>query len=158
MKFTKAVELHNNDLLLSKISNSKLWKIEKDFIRYINYDKKIWKIVIPKWRITDFWSIPKCFWFLLNPTKYISFIIHDEIYAKDFKWIEYDKMNDTNISWEMYLKNWKTYIIPLRNECDKILDNWLKIEWANFFYRFCVKIWLKIWWRFYFRKWNSIKK
>lgn len=43
-----------------------------------------WIIIIPEWFITDFWSIPKVFWWIAHPLEYPyyeAFIMHDYLYS-----------------------------------------------------------------------------
>lgn len=156
MRFTQAIKENQEQLLMTKVSWTKFWRCEKDFhfyIKYIETNKgkiyKDWKITIKKWELSDFGSIPRIFWLFLNPTKYIWYWCHDKIFNKDFKWITFN--NYANIperlnKWE-WIFDWEKYIIkPTRLECDKILDEALKLEWASIYYRFTIRVWLFIWW------------
>ena len=136
-KFTKAIELHKNWSLI-KISWTKKWKIKSPFIWFINYEKQDWYIEIEKWFETDMGSIPRFLWLFFNPTKYISFILHDKCYKSPFI-----KKND----WISYMSKMIT-----RKECDLILLEALKAEWANIIERYCIYIWVRLFGSLFYKK------
>ena len=124
MNFTLAM-IHN--WLLQKIPNTNLWLVWESFIWFMDYKDKKDKIVIPKWFDTDFWSIPRLLRMFFNPTRYISYILHDRGYSK------------LNTKYT-------------RKEIDLMLLEALHIEWASFIERTCVYIGLRIGWWYAWRK------
>ena len=123
MKFTIAMK-HN--WLLKKISWTKYWIVKEDFIWYVDYIEKKWRIVVPKWFTTDMASIPRPLWIFLNPTKFIAPILHDYLYTtKELT----------------------------RADADLILLEALNIEWANILEKTCYYWGVRIgWWLPYYLK------
>lgn len=130
LKFTSARYLNNIWLILKKISGTNKWEVAEDFIFYIDYENRDWLVIIPKWFITDMWSIPRILWIFLNPTKYISYVLHDFICSRIPKY-------------------WT------RKQADIILIEWMNIEWASFFEKLFVYLWVRIW--AFFWIWNPKK-
>ena len=116
MKFTIAM-LHN--WLLQKIPNTNLWLVQESFVWYMDYQNKKQKIIIPKLFYTDFWSIPRLLRIFFNPTRYISYILHDWWYSK-----------------------YNT--IYTRKEIDLMLLESLHVEWAWWLERTLVYIWVRL--------------
>ncbi len=114
-KFTMAMK---NNWLLKKIPRSKYWRIEEQFIWYIDYNNKDNYVVVPKWFKTDFGSIPKPLQNIYNPTKYIAYILHDYLYSPKGQYT--------------------------RRQADSILRDALKVEWASFICRWTIYLALRI--------------
>jgi len=132
MSFKKALELHKNWSLI-KVWGTKKWIVDRAFIWYLDYPNKKYPIKVPKWFETDFWSIPKIIQNIFSPTKYISYILHDRLY-KD----------------PLIFNSVLGYKCLSRKECDLILVRWLYHEWALFFERLCIYLWVRFWgWLFY---------
>jgi len=127
----KIIILQNWDL--KKIIWTEFFIVSNDFLFLLEYYWKKYHIRIPRWFITDFWSIPPIF-FYFDKTKYISYIMHDYLYNYIWKII--------NINWEL------KYNQAL---ADDILVAWLKTEWMWNIWRIQVLSWLMIWWRFNFK-------
>jgi len=128
MKFTLAIS-HNG--LLKKLPNTNLFEVRESFEWYIDYNNKKGKIIVPVGLKTDFWSIPRFLWIFLNPTKYISFILHDYLY-----------------------KTW----LYTRKQSDIILLEALTVEWASKLERIFIYIWVRVfWWIFYKHFFKSVK-
>lgn len=126
-KFTKAVKLWQNWLLM-KIPSSDYWVVKKAFYWYIDYKEKDIKITVSKWFLTDFWSVPRILWSIFDKTKYISYILHDKMYSKEF------------------------WIALTRKQADQILLEALHVEGASFIERTLIYIWVRIWWGLFFKK------
>lgn len=128
MKFTKAIKTLKNWHLMKKSGTNK-WIIVEPFVWFLDYDNRSWKITIPLGFETDFWSIPQLLWFFFNPTKFVSYILHDYLYSNP---------------WTL-----------TRKECDIILIEALKVEWMWWFKRLLIYFWVRIWWWY---SWNQQKK
>lgn len=124
MKFTLAMQ-HN--WLLRKIPNTDLFSVWESFIWYMDYESKTDRIVVKKWFKTNFWSIPRLLRIFFNPTRYVSYILHDRGYSK---------LN-------------KKYS---RKEIDLMLLEALYVEWASFIERFSIYYWLRVGWWVAWRK------
>ena len=118
MKFTLAIKLWHN-WLVKKEPNTDYWIIKEEFWWYIDYADKKEKIVVPVWFRTNFWSIPRLLRIFFNPTKYISYLLHDLLYSK---------------ANQLYT----------RKQSDKILLEALHVEWAGFIEKTLVYIWVRI--------------
>ena len=117
MKFTIAMK---NNWLLKKLPNSKYWVVFENFVWYMNYQTKETPFIVPVWFKTDFGSIPMVLHNIFNPTRYISYILHDKLM--------YD------------VKDWQL----TRKQADLILIEALRIEWASKTERICIYIWVRI--------------
>ena len=117
LKYTDAVKVQKNGLL-QKVKHSDYFIVQQEFIWWLDYENKKWKITIPKFFMTDMWSIPHIFRPFINRNKYIAYILHDYLY-------------DT----KQYSKTFS----------DQILRDAMKVEWAWFFERNIVYSWLLIW-------------
>lgn len=117
MKYTQAVKLFKNGTLSKEIGSDDVFEVQETFVWYIDYNKKSTYFTVNKGFKTNFGSIPKIMQIFFTPTKYLSYILHDATYTKG-----------------MYLSEeiWdKIYRYSLtRKECDKILLEGLKVEWA----------------------------
>lgn len=148
MKFTQArLELIKN-WGLKKIPWTKYWKINTEFVWYLDYKNKKQHIIVPKGFKTDFGSIPRWLWFIFNPTQYISYIKHD--YLTNQKWeIINDDWTITTWKWKIVDENWEE--IPYtRWTADKILIEWLDVEWAWVLTKIWVYIWVSLWTIWYY--------
>jgi len=130
LRYTTAITLWQN-WLLEKIPGSRYWKVQKEFVWYIDYEQKgtkyikyssdirvLNRIIVNKWFKTDFGSIPQFLWIFFDKTKYISYILHDYLISK------------TNIE---------------RIVCDQVLIDAMALEWAWRIERFFIYIWVRIW-------------
>lgn len=160
MKFTQAIK---KNWLLQKIpwTNNK-FKVMDEFVRYVDYTDKSAHIIVPEGFITDFGSIPRLFHWLFNPTKYISYILHDYLYS--YKWCVLlpDDFNERWITWVEKLKveyeywdNYKVSAIPDRLFADRTLIEWMRVEWAGIIERYIVYIFVRIFWFLFFKKSNG---
>ena len=127
MKYTKAVLILENWYLLKK-SWTNDWLVMKPFVWFLDYENRTWKIQVPLGFRTDFGSIPQCFWWIYNPTRYLAYILHDFLYSKKYYW----KLS--------------------RKEADVILYQALKVEWMWFLKRCIIYFAVRIFWRKFFRK------
>lgn len=64
---------------LEKIEWTNLWKVVKPY-RWEIRNWKVKKVVVDKWFITDFGSVPRPLWIVFNPTEYHSYVLHDYLY------------------------------------------------------------------------------
>lgn len=113
MKFTDAIILAQN-WGVQKISGTSFWNVNIKFVWYLDYQEKNLKVVISEGTITDFWSIPRFLWWIFNPTEWISYILHDELYYNKY----------------VLTKEWQKIII-LREQADQILYQALLVEGCN---------------------------
>ena len=134
MKFTTALA-HN--WLLKKIPNSNYFEVREAFSWYVNYEDQLELVSVSEWFKSNFWSIPKPLRIFFNPTRYISYILHDYMYSE---------------IWAMY--NTKTWaeLYYTQKDADKILRAALKVEWASFIERWLVYIWVRLWWFLFFKR------
>jgi hypothetical protein len=135
LKFTSAISLKQN-WLLQKIPNSDLWRVKKEFIWFLNYQDKKEYVIVARWFTSNFWSIPKPLRIFFNPTKYVSFLLHDALYTK----------NSFISIWEFKARE------PTRKEADYILLEALNVEWAWIIEKFCIYIWVRSFWFLFFKK------
>ena len=138
MRFTKALAIHQNWSLIKNLG-SDLWTVNSAFIWFLDYDKKDYKIEVEKGMVSDFGSIPKILQNIFNPTKYIIYLAHDKIYKNSRVWRKESK-------WVLKSK------VLTRKECDLVLLEWLKVEWASFIERWLVYIWVRTFWWLCFKK------
>lgn len=130
MKFSRATELHQEWSLIKK-SGTRLFRVDKKFQWWLDYDNKRERVIVEAWFLTDFWSIPRIFWPIFNPTEWISYILHDQLYEDQYVLIGDDQL--------------KRYIT--REEADQILRSSLIVEWASTWYANMVYLWVRIgWW------------
>jgi hypothetical protein len=134
MKFTQAVLKKN--WLLRKIPRSKYWRVEEEFVWFLDYESKKEWVEIHKWFKTDFGSIPKILQNIFNPTKYLAYILHDFLYSKE---------------WVIRSKNWNI-INYTRKEADLILLEALRVEWASIFERLFVYLGVRLGGFLFFKK------
>lgn len=121
MKFTLAIK-HN--WLLKKLPNSDYFEVRDEFNWWLDYDNKTHNIIIPKGFKSNFWSIPRLLRIFFNPTKYISYILHDYLYSHP--------------------------MLYTRKEADLILLEALNVEWASTLEKVLIYFWVRIWgWIFY---------
>ncbi len=125
--FTNAVKLLRNGTL-TKESGTNIFEVAKSFLWLIDYENKKWKIKVKKWFKTDFWSIPKFLRWYFNPTKYLAYILHDNLYSRLYEIYIVDK-NDYNIQ---------------RKFADGIMREALKVEGMNRSDRYIVWKWCRI--------------
>lgn len=142
MKFTNTIKLKHN-WLLRKIPNSNKFIVCENFFWYLDYAKKDYYINIEKGFQTDFWSIPKTLQVFFSPTEYISYILHDKLYADNTVYY----IEKSNEFW-----NKKIIKTLTRKECDLILLEALNIEWASFFKKLFIYIWVRAWGWLFFKK------
>ena len=135
LKFTSAISLKQN-WLLQKVPNSDLWRVKKEFVWYLNYQDKKEYVVVPRWFISNFGSIPKPLRIFFNPTRYISYLLHDYTYSK----------NSFICVWDFRARE------PTRKEADYILLEALNIEGAWTIEKLIVYIWVRRFWFLFFKK------
>lgn len=134
MRFSRAITLHQEWSLIKK-SWTRLFRVDKKFQWWLNYDNKRERVIVEAGFLTDFWSIPRFLWWLFNPTEWISYILHDQLYEDQYVLI-----------WDDQLKRYIT-----RKEADQILYSALITEWTSKHYARCVYIWVRLWW---WIRWN----
>ena len=128
MKFTTAI---SENWLLQKLPWTDLWTVFNSFKWEVVYWDRNTIITVPYGTVTDFGSIPFFLRAFINPTKYISYILHDYLYENDF------------------LINWK---ILSRKDKDLILFEALWVEWAFLFTRVLIYLWVRIWGGLFYNK------
>ena len=137
MKFTEAKVLNfQNGLLQKKEWTDDTFVVMSDFIFYIDYGTKKEYVKVEKWFETNFWSIPIFIKPFLNPTAYISYIMHDYLYSIEAK---------------IHTNEWEDYA-PTRQLADELLREWIKIEWWTLLIRTCVYYGVRLWGKNYFKK------
>ena len=124
MEYTNALKIHKN-WLLKKIPWTELFQVQESFIWYLDYDNKQWQVIVPEWFETNFWSIPRFMRPFINRTKYIAYILHDYLWSKDSEIIY-----------------WNIVFSPTFMESNQILRDAMSVEWAGFFERYIIYIWL----------------
>jgi hypothetical protein len=125
---------------VSKVSGTSYWKVEEAFFWLIDYeDKNKWMIVVSKGFVTNYWSIPKIFRIIFDPTRYNSYVIHDECYTNK---VAYSPILDE-------------YRRVSRSDADKMLLQGITYEWAWFFERLFIYLGVRLWW---WIAWNFWKK
>ncbi len=124
MKFTKAIKTLKNWHLMKK-SWTNDWLVMKPFVWFLDYNNRKWKIEVPLGFITDFGSIPQLLWIFFNPTKFVSYILHDYLYSNPW--------------------------LLTRKECDIILIEALKIEWMWLLKRILIYLAVRLFGRRYFK-------
>lgn len=132
MKYTTAAKLNQEGSLVKK-SWTNLWKVKEPFEWKIYYDKpREYNIIqVPEWFETDMGSIPQCFWWLFNPTKYVAYILHDFLYHKKGK-------IETKYGIVTHVFMFK------RKRCDQILLEALKAEKCSFIKRWLIYLGVRI--------------
>lgn len=128
IKFTTAVVLWLwNNWTFRKYNYSDKddrWEVIEEFFWRIDYNTQTNKIIVPKWFITNFWSIPGPVGLFINKYR-ISFILHDFLYTKKYNLFE-------------------------RKECDLILLEALTVEWVSKFERSIIYLGVRLFWgKFY---------
>lgn len=119
LKFSVA---SRNNGTLRKVSWSNLWVVQESFIWYIDYITKNKVIIVPAGFWTDFWSIPRILHSVLPPTQYISYILHDYLYA----------------FWHQ--------LGVTRKEADKILLEALRVEGMSKVKSMIIYLWVRMFW------------
>lgn len=51
-----------------------------EFTWWLDYEEKDEVVIVEQGFITDFGSIPRLLWWILNPTEWVSFLLHDNMY------------------------------------------------------------------------------
>ncbi len=135
MNYTQASK---NNLLLSKVNwTKKDFMVMEEFVRYLNFNNKNIYILVPKWFITDFGSIPRFMQAIFSPTHYIWYILHDFLYSKKSK---------------ILIENECEIIRPTRLHSDNIFKEAIQVEGA-----WKIKSWIiwsavRLFWFLYFKK------
>ena len=137
MKYTNAIKLGQN-WLLKKLPNTNYFEVSQPFYWFIDYKTKKEMVSIVEWFRTNFWSIPKPLRIFFNPTKYISYILHDFLYS------EFWTIYETSHAW--------IEIKYTRKEADLILLETLHLEWANILERYLIYIWVRCCWSLFFKR------
>lgn len=124
--FTSAVRLLRNWTLI-KLSWTNLFELDRKFERLIDYENMKGKIKVKKWFKTDFWSIPKFLRWYFNPTQYLAYILHDNLYSRLY---------------EIYIVDKNEYDIQ-RKFADDIMREALKVEGMKKVDRFLIWKWCR---------------
>jgi len=124
MKFTVAMK---QNWLLKKIPNTKYFEVRESFIWLLDYSNKKEKIIILKWFKTDFWTIPRLLRIFFNPTRYISYVLHDWGYSK------------YNVKYS-------------RKQIDLMLLEALNVEWASMIEKSLVYLGVRMFWWIKYKK------
>jgi len=132
MKFTTAL---HKVWFLEKI-NKYDYKITEEFVWFLNYENKKEAVIVEKWFITNFWTIP---FFCKNYLNYksLSYVLHDYCYSKEARIILINSWIKINIT---------------RYEADIILFNSLWVEWMIIYKRVLIFIFVRIFWIFFYQK------
>lgn len=112
-----------------KVSGTPFWEVDEPFF-WLQHYNDAWMIVVEKWFKTNFWSVPRLLWWIFNPTRYNSYVIHDKAYDQ--------KM--------IYNSSSREFRLLTRKECDDMLYDWLKYEWAGFIERWAIYLGVRLWW------------
>ena len=83
IKFTDAIILAQNGGV-QKISGTVFWTVNMRFLWYLNYDTRDTYVEVKEGTRTDFGSIPRWLWWIFNPTAWIAYILHDELYKNKY--------------------------------------------------------------------------
>lgn len=78
----RITQLHGTVL---KKSGTDFWVVERPFIWWVYFHRQEnWdpKIIVPTGFKTNFGSIPRIFWPLLNPTAWNAYVLHDYLYSQ----------------------------------------------------------------------------
>lgn len=137
MKYTQAVRMHKN-WLLKKISPTQ-WEVMEEFIWYLDFDSKSTYVIVPKGFITNFGSIPRIMQSIFSPTKYLSYVLHDRLYDKEWQ-IMYEDENEIQI------------LNYTRKESDNIMREAIKVEWGWFIEKNLIYLWVRLWGFLHFKK------
>ena len=125
---------------LRKIDWTENWEVDEEFLWKLSN----WYFVqINKWFISNFWSIPQFLWIFFDPTRYIWYLLHDQLYTNPYCFKRIESENTT------YFKK------LTRRECDLCLIESLYLEWCPFFERLYILIWVRIWGWLFFNKNNK---
>ncbi|RKW24052.1 DUF1353 domain-containing protein [Candidatus Gracilibacteria bacterium] len=108
-----------------KKSGTNDWLVMKPFVWFLDYNNRKGKIEVPLGFITDFGSIPQLLWIFFNPTKFVSYILHDYLYSNPG--------------------------LLTRKECDIILIEALKIEGMGLLKRILIYLAVRLFGRRYFK-------
>lgn len=149
LKFTNAILVKN--WLLQKIPNSEDFIVMEEFMYYVDYNNKNYQIIIPKYMRSNFGSIPPILRGMINPVKFISYILHDYLFSPDAKIYI---LNSENYKESLFMyspiyfnrKMSVTFVLPNRYSADNILRDAMKVEWACFIERNVVYVWLRLFW------------
>lgn len=99
-------------LTVTKI-NSRLWKIEREFIYFIGKEDSDEFVVVPIGFTTDFASVPRLFWTILPPdgTYTQAAVLHDYLYHTQ----QYSRKRSDEIFYEamgiLKVPRWKKWIM-----------------------------------------------
>ena len=110
MKFTDAIQLAQNGSV-QKISGTDFWEVDMTFIWWIDYSTKSKYVEVKKGFRTDFGSVPRFLWWLFNPTEWLAYILHDDLYKNH----------------RIFAKNGEIIMIN-REQADQILYRALLVE------------------------------
>lgn len=161
-KFSTAIQQNLRNLLLRKIPGTKNFEVATDFVFYLYYEKiaenkKIvdGEIIVPKRFVTDFWSIPRFLWWVLNPTQYVGYVIHDYLYSRGAE-IRFDDTTRCHIphktratfTSEGHIEE----VVITQELADRILEHILKVEGMNRLGRKLVRLGLMIGGKYNFQK------
>ena len=122
---------------LQKIIWTKYFEVYVEFIFLLTLYWKKYYIKIPKWFITDLWSIPSIFFFF-NKSGYITYILHDFLYS---------------LIWEIINEDWE--VEYTQEMADEILIAWLETEGMGEKWRWLILCWLSCCWKYKYKKRNE---
>lgn len=137
MRYTEAIQIGQNGLL--RKLQGEIFEVREEFFWYLNYTKKNPIVIIPKGFQTNFGSIPRIMRVFFTPTKYLWYILHDNLYSWLGIIIYQDDFEFSEVQYN-------------RKEADLILRNCLKVEGAWFFERNCIYWGVRIWWKSYYER------
>ena len=79
LKFTKAGSV-------KRLSNTRFWEVCEPFIWRLVYGlESPGDIVVPGGFKTDFGSIPRIFWSIIDPTEWNAYVLHDYLYSTHYE-------------------------------------------------------------------------
>lgn len=149
LRYAEAINVKN--WLLEKVSFNE-FKVRSTFKWLLDYSSSSVYVEIKEWFITNFGSIPRLLRVFFNPTKYIAYILHDNLY---WEWLVIYSTPEKEEVWSV-----------TRKEADEILREAIKVEQRKHkYYKFLspllsIERWLiylgvRIWGSRYYEKWKE---
>lgn len=121
------------ELIMKKVKwTTDKFEIMEDFIWYLDFQYKEVFVIIPKWFVTNFWSIPRGMRPFLTPTKYLAYILHDRLYSVHWRIIYHDEYESHVLEYT-------------RREADLVLKNALIVEWSFVIEANIIYLWVRLW-------------
>ena len=116
---------------LRKIPWVRKFVVQEYFEWRIDYfDESKWRVIIPAWFATNFWSIPRILTWVYDPCEYLAYVLHDYLYSD----IAVVTMIDG------------TTRVITREEADNILLEAIQVEGMSKILAYPVYWWVRIGW------------